>query len=119
MSKRHSWSDLEKVQGTNIRNIEDMLPDFAEMLAYFQAYPDKFIDYILPEDSKFELYPFQRIYLRILARYKKVYITATRGTSKSFLNILSKYLKCIFFPSIKLSLVAPQKDQASAIAQQN
>lgn len=29
------------------------------------------------------------------------------------------YLKCIFFPNIKLSLVAPQKDQASAIAQQN
>lgn len=29
------------------------------------------------------------------------------------------YLKCIFFPGIKLSLVAPQKDQASQIAQQN
>jgi len=29
------------------------------------------------------------------------------------------YLKCIFFPNIKLSLVAPQKDQASQIAQQN
>lgn len=112
------WGE-ERVQGTNIRNIEDMLPDFADMLAYFQVYPDKFIDYILPEDSKFQLYPFQRIYLRILARYKKVYITATRGTSKSFLNILSMYLKCIFFPSIKLSLVAPQKDQAAAIAQQN
>lgn len=54
-----------------------------------------------------------------MARYKKVYITATRGTSKSFINILSMYLKCIFFPNIKLSLVAPQKDQASQIAQQN
>lgn len=54
-----------------------------------------------------------------MARYKKVYITATRGTSKSFINILSMYLKCIMFPNIKLSLVAPQKDQASAIAQQN
>lgn len=29
------------------------------------------------------------------------------------------YLKCIFYPNIKLSLVAPQKDQASQIAQQN
>lgn len=28
------WQKYEdKVQGTNIRNIEDMLPDFAEMLA--------------------------------------------------------------------------------------
>lgn len=119
MAKWKSWSELENVKGTNIRNLEDMIPDFADMLAYFQVYPDKFIDYILPEDSKFNLYPFQRIFLRVMARYKKVYITATRGTSKSFLNILSMYLKCIFFPNIKLSLVAPQKDQASQIAQQN
>lgn len=119
MAKWLPYSELENIKGTNIRNVEDMLPDFAEMLAYFQVYPDKFIDYILPEDSTFSLYPFQRVFLRIMARYKKVYITATRGTSKSFLNILSMYLKCIFFPGIKLSLVAPQKDQASAIAQQN
>ncbi len=119
MAKWKPWSELENIQGTNIRNIEDMLPDFADMLSYFTVYPDHFIDYILPEDSTFNLYPFQRVFLRIMARYKKVYITATRGTSKSFINILSMYLKCIFYPNIKLSLVAPQKDQAAQIAQQN
>jgi hypothetical protein len=119
MAKWNSWSDLENVKGTNVRNFGEMMDDFSEMLSYFQAYPDKFIDYILPEDSTFSLYPFQRIFLRVMARYKKVYITATRGTSKSFINILSMYLKCIFYPNIKLSLVAPQKDQASQIAQQN
>jgi hypothetical protein len=119
-SKWNSWSELENVRGTNAnKNIHEMFPDFADMLAYFQVYPDRFIDYILDEDSTFQLYPFQRVFLRIMARNKKVYITATRGTSKSFLNILSMYLKCIFFPNIKLSLVAPQKDQASQIAQQN
>jgi hypothetical protein len=119
MAKWKSWSDLENVKGTNVRNFGEMMDDFSDMLSYFQAYPDKFIDYILPEDSTFNLYPFQRIFLRVMARYKKVYITATRGTSKSFINILSMYLKCIFYPNIKLSLVAPQKDQASQIAQQN
>lgn len=68
MTNRNNW-DSEKVEGTNIRNIEDMLPDFADMLSYFEVYPDKFIDYILPEDSKFDLYPFQRVFLRILSRY--------------------------------------------------
>lgn len=106
-------------QGTNKVDVFKSLPDWADMLSEFQCYPDLFVDYILPEDSTFKLYPFQRIFLRIMARYKKVYITATRGTSKSFLNILSLYLKCIFFPNIKLSLVAPQKDQASQISQQN
>lgn len=119
-AKWKPWSELENIQGTNAhRNVSDLLPEFAEMLAYFQVYPDRFIDYILDEESTFQLYPFQRVYLRVMARYQKVYITATRGTSKSFLNILSMYLKCIFFPGIKLSLVAPQKDQASQIAQQN
>lgn len=118
--KWKSFDELENIKGTNSsNNIHDMFPDFADMLAYFQVYPDRFIDYILPPDATFKLYPFQRIFLRVMARYKKVYITATRGTSKSFLNILSMYLKCIFFPGIKLSLVAPQKDQASQIAQQN
>lgn len=117
--KWKNWSELENVKGTNQKNMSEQMPLWADMLAYFQVYPDKFIDYILDEDSTFKLYPFQRIFLRVMARYKKVYITATRGTSKSFLNILSMYLKCIFFPNIKLSLVAPQKDQASQIAQQN
>lgn len=58
----------------NMRNLESMLPDFGDMLSYFQVYPDRFIDYILPEDSTFQLYPFQRIFLRVLSRYKKVYI---------------------------------------------
>lgn len=117
--KWKNWSELENVKGTNQKNISEMLPEWADMLAYFQVYPDRFIDYILDDESTFQLYPFQRVFLRVMARYKKVYITATRGTSKSFLNILSMYLKCIFFPNIKLSLVAPQKDQASQIAQQN
>jgi len=119
-AKWKNWSELENIKGTNQqKNMREVLPEYADMLAYYQMYPDRFIDYILDEDSKFELYPFQRVFLRIMARYKKVYITATRGTSKSFLNILSMYLKCIFFPNIKLSLVAPQKDQASQIAQAN
>ena len=117
--KWKNWSELENVKGTNQMNVSEMFPEWSDMLAYFQVYPDRFIDYILDEDSTFQLYPFQRVFLRVMARYKKVYITATRGTSKSFLNILSMYLKCIFFPNIKLSLVAPQKDQASQIAQQN
>jgi hypothetical protein len=118
-NKWKPWSELENIKGTNKKELDNMLEPFAEMLAYYQVYPDRFIDYILEDDSTFKLYPFQRIFLRVMARYKKVYITATRGTSKSFLNILSMYLKCIFFPNIKLSLVAPQKDQASQIAQAN
>lgn len=101
------------------KSVTQLLEIFADMLAYFQVYPDRFIDYILSPDSTFKLYPYQRIYLRLMARYRKVYITAARGTSKSFLAILSIYLKCIFFPRITISVAAPQKDQAKKIVEQS
>lgn len=95
------------------------LVNWGYMLAYFRKNPDAFIDYILPEDSTFRLFPFQRLYLRIMARYRITYLVATRGTSKSFLNILYDYIKCVLYPNSKLAMLAPQKGQASAIAQQN
>lgn len=68
-NKWKNWSELENIQGTNQKNVHEILPEFADMLSYFQTYPDKFIDYILPSDSTFDLYPFQRVYLRVMARY--------------------------------------------------
>lgn len=106
-------------KNTSIKKFEDTLEDWADMLSYFRWYPDKFVEYLLPKDSKFQLYPFQRIYLRIMTRFRNVMIVATRGTSKSFLSILSDYLECIMYPNVKKSLIAPQKQQASSIAQQN
>ena len=68
-NKWKNWSELENIKGTNQKNIGEMLPEWAEMLSFFQVYPDKFIDYILDEDSTFQLYPFQRVFLRVMARY--------------------------------------------------
>lgn len=68
-NKWKNWSELENVKGTNQKSITELIPEWADMLAYFQVYPDKFIDYISDEDSTFKLYPFQRIFLRIMARY--------------------------------------------------
>lgn len=114
------WSELKKSHGTNkSSDIDSMLPEFAEMLQYFEKYPDKFVDYISNENTTFKLHDFQRLYLRVMARNQRVYITATRGTSKSFMNIFHNYLRCIFLPNFKCSIVAPMKEQASQIAQQN
>lgn len=84
-----------------------------------EAIPDLFIDFILPEDSKFNLFLYQRMMLRAMFRYRKVYMTYTRGTAKSFTEILGKYLECILYPNSKVMLTAPQKMMASSIAQAN
>lgn len=79
----------------------------------FVSYPDIYLDFIKPTESNFDLFPFQRIFLRACMRYRTIYITAARATSKSFLSILAKYLQCIFIPGHKGFIVAPNKNQAA------
>jgi len=88
------------------------------LCSYFRWYPDKFLDFIQPEDAKIKLYFYQRIYLRIIFRFRKVFLTATRGTSKSFLLNLAFVLLCIFFPRTKLFTTAVGKEQAAKITQE-
>lgn len=57
--------------------------------------------------------------IRILFRYQKVYFAFTRGTAKSFTQLLAMYLKCIFFPGTHLFICAATKEQAAKISQEN
>ena len=84
----------------------------------YAAYPDIYLDTILPEGSSFQLFPYQRIWLRACMRYTTLYITAARATSKTFLSILAKYLQCMFVPNHVGSIVAPNISQASKITKQ-
>lgn len=89
-----------------------------ELLSYYRAYPDRFIDACKDPDSKISLYFYQRVYLRIIFRYRKVFLTATRGTSKSYLQNMAFILLCIMYPGIKLFSCARIKEQAAKISQE-
>lgn len=65
---------------------------------YFTAYPDLYLDTIKNLDSNFDLFFFQRIYLRASLRYRKIFIVAPRAFSKTFIAIVALFLKCIFQP---------------------
>lgn len=99
--------------------LDAMMDDWTEYLSLFRSYPDLFVDFLLPEKSKFKLFFYQRIILRIMFRYRRTYFTLTRGASKSFLEVLAKMIECILYPNIKIMITAPQKQMASDIAQQN
>lgn len=113
--------DTARFNKSDYRNktFEEIKQDWREACEDWKSYPDKFIDYISDETTKIRLYFYQRIYLRILFRYRKVFITATRGTAKSWTNILAMYLQCMFYPGISKFIVAPNKFQAAKIAQEN
>ena len=87
-------------------------------LSFFRVYPDIFIDMISAEDCPFNLFFYQRLFLRIVFRYKYVYVTFTRAFSKSFLSIMALYLKCMFYPGSKLFICSGGKEQAADIAKE-
>lgn len=89
-----------------------------DMFSFFTAYPDLFLDLIAPSVGGVKLFFYQRIFLRAAMRYQKVYITACRAFSKSFLVILALFLQCIFIPGRKVFICAPNKSQGAQIAKE-
>lgn len=97
--------------------VKNNLEQYQKIIAYWRKYPDKFIDYLcsLNPDNSFKFYFFQRMYLRIVMRYKTVYAVFSRGFSKSFLAVMSLMIKAVLYPRAKLATVADGKGQSAQI----
>lgn len=102
----------------NKKRVRENFKQCGEMLDLFQQYPDKFIDLITPKSSAFHLFFFQRIILRTMSWCNATYDTFSRGTSKSFLADISRYLKCMFVPRHNSTITAGTNKQAAEIAKQ-
>lgn len=98
-----------------LTSIQDLLEKY---MNFFTAYPDIFLDLIAPVDAQIKLFPYQRVFLRAIMRFKNVYVTACRAFSKSFITILGMVLQCIFMPRTKRFICAPMKAQAAQIAKE-
>lgn len=92
--------------------------ELRELMSFYTAYPDIYLDTIKPADSTFELFFYQRIVLRAIMRYKEVFVTACRAFSKSFITILAIFLQCVFIPGTKRFICAPNKNQSAQIAKE-
>lgn len=92
--------------------------DYQKAVAFYRWYPDLFVDLLVQasgEECTFKLYAYQRLMLRAMARYPEVNLTFSRGTSKSFTNVLFQVIKCILWPGTKGTVCAATKDQSSEI----
>lgn len=98
-----------------LKTIKDKLE---KQINYFTAYPDLYLDLITPSYDDFNLFFYQRILLRAFMRFKEVYWTACRATSKTFLSILALILQCVFMPGTKRFIVATYKVQAAKVAKE-
>ena len=118
--ERAEREGIELEKGASITN--EWLTQHYNMLAtwvtLFSAYPDYYLDIIRPSDSEFGLFFYQRIVLRVIMRFKDIFMTAPRAFSKSFIAILGLFLQCIFIPGRKVFICANTKQQAAQITKE-
>ena len=100
------------------KRIVSHLEDWGRVINQWITYPDLFIDLITPLNSEFTLYPFQRIFMREMSRKNQTYITASRGTSKSFCGFVERYLHAMLIPRHRTGIIAGTRKQAASIAKE-
>lgn len=113
-----SEEEQESIGFLNKKRVNKNLEKAGNMLNLFMVYPDRFIDLITPKDSHFHLFFFQRVMIRCMARGVATFEYFSRGTSKSFLADIDRYLHCMFIPRHHTTITAGTNKQAAKIAKE-
>lgn len=97
-------------QGISEDRLRACLPELRKAIAFYRVYPDIFIDDIKGPDCVFRFYTYQRVFLRVVMRYRWTYATYPRAYSKSFLTMMSLMLKAILYPGIQAAVTTGGKE---------
>ena len=89
------------------------LKKYVEFLSWARWHYDLFLDLITPETGGIRLDLDQRVFLRGLGRFMRLYGTFPRGYGKTFCELLALYVTAILYPDCNLSMSA-QTREASA-----
>lgn len=102
-----------KKHGLSEERIVKQIPALKEAFSFYREYPDIFV-YVLCGESnpeKFELFFYQRLFLRAVMRHRYAFATFPRAYSKSFLSILVLMLRCVLYPGSKLFITTGGKER--------
>ena len=108
-------SSKRKKIGISEERLRAALPELRKSIAFYREYPDLFVDFVKGPESNFKFFFYQRVFLRIVIRHRKVYATFPRAYSKSFLSMMALMLRCIFYPRSELFITTGGKEQAASI----
>ena len=111
---------LIKKVGLSEERIKENLPIIKEYVAFWREYPDIFVEFLCGENNpeNFNLFFYQRVFLRAVMRHRYAYATFPRAYSKSFLSVLILMLRCILYPNSHLFVTTGGKEQAAGIARE-
>ena len=101
--------------GLSEERIKAIIPAAREYIAFWREYPDLFVDFMKGPDNTFNLFFYQRVFMRAAMRHKYVYAVFPRAYSKSFLAVMILMIRCILYPRCKLFVTSGGKEQAAGI----
>lgn len=86
------------------------------LISYWRYYPDKFGDLLMSDAPKYDVELIQRLIMRAYARYDELFITGSRGTTKSFCTYTALKEMGILYPGVRRAYVTPTKEQGAQIS---
>ena len=91
-----------------------------QYVSFWREYPDLFVDFMQTggdpnRKPEIKLFYYQRVFLRVGMRFKRVYAVYPRAYSKSFLSVLILMIRAILYPGAKLFSAAGGKEQSASI----
>ena len=95
---------------------KDYLEKWKEFTQWARWFPDLWYDLISPPKGGIRLDLDQRVFLRCMSRFVSTYGVFPRGFGKTFLELMSIYHTCIWFPDINISMSAQTKENAASIS---
>ena len=108
-------SNNKKKIGLSEERIRAIIPAAREYISFWREYPDLFVDFMKGPDNTFNLFFYQRVFMRAAMRHKYVYAVFPRAYSKSFLAVMILMIRCILYPRCKLFVTSGGKEQAAGI----
>ena len=108
-------SQNRKKIGLSEERINAIIPAARQYISFWREYPDLFVDFMKGPDNTFNLFFYQRVFMRAAMRHKYVYAVFPRAYSKSFLAVMILMIRCILYPRCKLFVTSGGKEQAAGI----
>ena len=109
----------QKKVGLSEERVRAQIPIIRQYVAYWREYPDMFVEFLCGDNKEnFQLFFYQRLFLRAVMRHRYAYATFPRAYSKSFLSVLVLLLRCVLYPGSKLFVTTGGKEQAAGIAKE-
>jgi hypothetical protein len=107
--KEGSYNNFENSSSHDPINEENLnYEEWAKFLSYYRYYVDEFASDIL----KCNVFPFQRLILRSMARYQNNMLICCRGLGKSYISALFMICMAILLPGVKIGIASGKGQQA-------